>query len=304
MGTFALIDEQLVVLNTRDVSVGVSAGAGCGKTHVLTSRFLSHLDRTSKSDVEPAELRQLIAITFTDAAAREMRTRIRNACYERLDDATLSIDDRMAWQQLLREIDSARVSTIHAFCTALLRTHAAEAGLDPTFGVLEQSEADALLQEVIDDVLRQRLATQDGDTLDLAAEFRQLAQLKQRVVLLVDQCHRPAFGHWLADRPGQPAKAKEMVAAWKARNERDSIRLSVEAIVEKAPPREMLRLLSIATPTAANKKFTDAIATLTDLLTRLQKQPDRITEADLKAINDFARERHVQNRRLADARRF
>ena len=48
------------------------------------------------------------------------------------------------WLRLLREIDTARVSTIHAFCTSLLRTHAAEAGLDPTFGVLEQGEADVL----------------------------------------------------------------------------------------------------------------------------------------------------------------
>src|SRR5436190_436234 len=112
-----LTHEQLLARDTRDVSIGVSAGAGCGKTHVLTSR---------------------------------------------------------------------------------LRTHAAEAGLDPQFGVLEQAEADLLLQETMDDVLRQRLAEQDSDTMDLAAEFRQLAQLKDRIALLVDQRHRPAFNRWLA----------------------------------------------------------------------------------------------------------
>src|SRR3954452_20005578 len=98
----SLIKEQLNAVTCRDVSVALSSGAGCGKTTVLTSRFLSHLDPTCKSDDSPSvELRQLIAITFTDAAAREMRSRIRAACYERLDDLTLSVEDRAAWQRLL-----------------------------------------------------------------------------------------------------------------------------------------------------------------------------------------------------------
>ena len=73
-----------------------------------------------------------------------MRRRIRNACYERLAITPTRTDEQDDWLRLLREIDAARVSTIHAFCTSLLRAHAAEAGLDPTFGVLEQGEADVL----------------------------------------------------------------------------------------------------------------------------------------------------------------
>ena len=181
-----LTPEQLRARDTRDVSVALSAGAGCGKTHVLTARFLSHLDPSADTNVDPARLRQLIAITFTDAAAREMRTRIRNACYERLQDPELDEQEQSDWLRLLREIDTARVSTIHAFCTALLRSHATEAGLDPTFGVLEQSEADVLQYEVIDDVLRSHLADQEPDTLDLAATFG-LANLKQQLALLLNQ---------------------------------------------------------------------------------------------------------------------
>ena len=108
------------------------------------------------SGAPPVDLHQLIAITFTDAAAREMRSRIRAACYERLDNQLLSIKDRAAWQRLLREIDTARVSTIHAFCTSLLRANAAQAGLDPTFGVLDQSDADVLLR------LRERVGSRDA----------------------------------------------------------------------------------------------------------------------------------------------
>src|SRR5262245_6862797 len=239
MPSAQLTDEQLRARDTRDVSVALSAGAGCGKTHVLTARFLSHIDPTSReNEVDPAKLRQLIAITFTDAAAREMRTRIRETCRERLQDPNLSEDQQTDWLRLLREIDTARVSTIHAFCTSLLRAHASEAGLDPTFGVLEQSEADVLQSEVIDDVLRARFAELDPGTLDLAATFG-LTKLKQQLTLLMNHRHQPAFNEWLVVKEDEAATAEELIAAWKMRHDRDAFRLSVQEIADKAPIAEM-----------------------------------------------------------------
>jgi ATP-dependent helicase/nuclease subunit A len=282
-----LTDEQIRARDTRDVSVALSAGAGCGKTHVLTERFLSHLDPAGENnDLDPAKLRQLIAITFTDAAAREMRTRIRNASYDRLQDTKLAEREQADWLRLLREIDTARVSTIHAFCTALLRAHATAAGLDPTFGVLEQSEADVLQYQVIDDVLRARLAAQDDDTLDLAATFG-LSKLKQQLALLLNQRHQASFDKWLATPDEQAAKASEMLTEWKARYDRDGFRISVREIADKAPIAELRRLLAIARPAAGNQKFTAAIATLLELLPRLQISD--ITPADLDAIQEAAR---------------
>src|SRR5262245_28926956 len=103
----SLTKEQELAVATRDVSVALSAGAGCGKTHVLTKRFLSHLDSGGiAGDGQPAKLRQLIAITFTDAAAREMRSRIRSSIYERLEDGELADEEQLDWLRLLREIDT------------------------------------------------------------------------------------------------------------------------------------------------------------------------------------------------------
>ncbi|HEX4415812.1 MAG TPA: UvrD-helicase domain-containing protein [Lacipirellulaceae bacterium] len=289
MAAATLTTEQALAIDRRDVSISLSAGAGCGKTHVLTSRFLSHLDPTLRDAATPIALHQLIAITFTDAAAREMRSRIRAACYEHLDDEQLSADDRAAWQRLLREIDAARVSTIHAFCTALLRSHASEAGLDPTFAVLEQAAAEVLFLEVLDDVLRHRLAASDNDTLDLAAEFGTLAKLKQRVSLLVDQRHRPAFDRWRTDGENDNALTQEMVSAWHTRYDLDKIRFAVEAIREKAPLAELGRLLAIATPNNGNLKFASALSTLGNIVSRLDQSPNSITEADLAAILENAK---------------
>ncbi len=281
-----LTDEQLRARDTRDVSVALSAGAGCGKTHVLTARFLSHVDPAANNDVDPAKLRQLIAITFTDAAAREMRTRIRNTCYERLQDPKLDDDEQVDWLRLLREIDTARVSTIHAFCTGLLRAHATEAGLDPTFGVLEQSEADVLQYEAIDDVLRARLADQEDDTLELAATFG-LSKLKQQLALLLNQRHQPSFDKWLVTKEEQAAKAEELLAVWKQRYDRDAFRLCVQEIADKAPIAEMQRLLTIATPAAGNQKFAAAIAELLLLLPQLAEAT--ITTAELEGVVAAAR---------------
>src|SRR6516225_2830565 len=137
-----LTHEQEKALATRKISVALAAGAGCGKTHVLTQRFLSHLTRHSPDAPQPAQLHQLVAITFTDTAAREMRQRIRGTCRDRLEQAAGSGDheEEDYWLQMLRAIETARVSTIHAFCTSLLRRHAIAAGLEPSFGVLDQGE--------------------------------------------------------------------------------------------------------------------------------------------------------------------
>src|SRR5438132_188178 len=111
----SLTPQQKAAIRTRNVSVALSAGAGCGKTFVLTERFLSHLD-PDNADAPPADLHELVAITFTDRAAREMRDRIRDKCYERLEQATSQQADY--WLRLLRSLDSARISTIHSFCGA------------------------------------------------------------------------------------------------------------------------------------------------------------------------------------------
>src|SRR5437762_7073783 len=76
---FSLTDQQRRALRVTEASVALSAGAGCGKTMVLTERFLAALD-----DAGGRPLRALVALTFTEKAARELRRRIRAQCRARL----------------------------------------------------------------------------------------------------------------------------------------------------------------------------------------------------------------------------
>src|SRR5690349_4473496 len=101
-----LTSQQAAAIETRDVSIALAAGAGCGKTFVLTQRFLSHLEPERHAE----DLGKLAAITFTERAAREMRDRIREACRHRLQNCPPADVDH--WLRVVRSIDSARVSTI------------------------------------------------------------------------------------------------------------------------------------------------------------------------------------------------
>src|SRR5207302_6156924 len=146
--TPGLTDEQHLAVFTREVSVLLSSGAGCGKTHVLTERYLAHLR-------EGAEVGQIVAITFTERAARQMRGRIRQAVVQHL--RTSAEDETDTWARHLRNLETAPISTIHSFCGTLLRQNSVEAGLDPQFDVLEDVLSVNLGNEAISAALQKLL---------------------------------------------------------------------------------------------------------------------------------------------------
>ncbi|MEX2112152.1 MAG: UvrD-helicase domain-containing protein, partial [Pirellulales bacterium] len=200
-------NEQRQAIETRDVSVSLSAGAGCGKTFVLTRRYLAYFSPHDPQALRPDDLHHLVAITFTERAAREMRDRIRRECYEELKRA-----DAVAagyWSAIVRGLDSARISTIHSFCSSLLRSHAVEAGLDPQFEVLEQAQTETLLSEVIDDELRRLVADRDAATIELATRY-DLHALRDLVRTLVVEAREDELGCWRQIGP------EEQVARWQA----------------------------------------------------------------------------------------
>jgi len=114
-----------------DGVVCVLAGAGSGKTFVLTQKFI----RLLESGVAPSEI---LALTFTEKAACEMKRRI-------LDETEGLVDPV--------EIELASISTFHAFCATLLRQNALELGLDPAFAVVSEVESRALAYQVLDALL-------------------------------------------------------------------------------------------------------------------------------------------------------
>ena len=220
-----LTAEQQTALAEHARSVSLAAGAGCGKTFVLTQRFLSYLDPRV---LEPsAELHELVAITFTDAAAREMRERIRRRCYERFLDASEPVE-RQAWNRLIRSLDSARISTIHSFCANLLRSHAAEAEIDPRFVQLEAAASGLLRLQTVDDRLRQLLLAGDERVIRLATRFK-LSHLRDNIVHLLGENLAPVADQWLDRSP------KQLVDAWQAYYREVVTPAAAQAILDLEP---------------------------------------------------------------------
>ncbi len=134
-----LMPQQRDIVTTLEGPLFVSAGAGSGKTFTLTRRILWALSPESGPFVE--HLDQVLAITFTNDAAAEIRERVRGAL----------IDAGMEEESLL--VDDAWISTIHGMCSRILRAHALELGIDPQFEVLEEPAAGVLLDQAIEHVL-------------------------------------------------------------------------------------------------------------------------------------------------------
>ncbi len=156
-----LTDQQRRAVVTRHTSVILSSGAGCGKTTVLTERYLAHLGD------DDAEVGQVVAITFTDRAARQMRDRIRREVGKKLGEAKSDDAATDTWTRHLRNLETAPISTIHAFCAALLRQYAVEAGLDPRFDVLEEVLSVNLEAEALNSCLQRLLTAQTEPGEDL-----------------------------------------------------------------------------------------------------------------------------------------
>ncbi|HOC84532.1 MAG TPA: UvrD-helicase domain-containing protein [Methanoculleus sp.] len=115
----------------------VTAGAGTGKTHVLVRKYISLLE-------EGASVGSILALTFTEKAAAEMKVRVRQALAEKEGKAWDAVRDEFLW---------AKVSTFHAFCAAVLREFPLEANVGPSFTVLDEREAALLRDEAMDDLI-------------------------------------------------------------------------------------------------------------------------------------------------------
>ena len=110
MSEFSFTDVQQQAIETIDRSVLVSAAAGSGKTAVLAQRCAYIV--CDAPAVHRCQVDELLVLTFTDAAAAEMRSRVVDAIRDRLEDQP---DNRRLREQLAL-IDAARISTVHAFC--------------------------------------------------------------------------------------------------------------------------------------------------------------------------------------------
>jgi len=191
----ALTPSQRQAVAARG-NVLVMAGAGTGKTKTLVARCLDCLAR------ERASLDELLIVTFTEAAAAELRQRLRRE----LEKKSAAEPGDEHWSRQLAIFDLAHIGTLHSFCLKLIREHFYELGLDPQFAILDEGEARQRANETLDEQFQSHYAGEDE--FSLAAQ--NLIQVHgggrdENIRKLVLRLHhysqtRPAAAGWLVEQ--------------------------------------------------------------------------------------------------------
>ena len=156
--------EQTRAVESRARLICVNAAAGSGKTRILVERIVHLLEH------DGARLDEIVAFTFMEKAAAEMKSRLRARFRERALDPAASPGAANRWRALARDVDAARVSTIHGFCMSVLRENALRLGGDPDAAMLDEGGADLVAQQAVTDTLHAMLLEEDPHALRLVVE--------------------------------------------------------------------------------------------------------------------------------------
>jgi len=174
---------QEKTIKTLDKPLFVAAGAGSGKTFTLTQRIVWALKEGMGTDGKPylSSLDQALIITFTNAAATEIKERVREALEkEGLHSAALQVDD--AW-----------ISTIHGMCSRILKIHALDLGLDPEFEIIDDMTRNQLVNISIEEVLRE--LSQDESYAEFLSTYAgNKDALKSRIETLISYAQSSPVG--------------------------------------------------------------------------------------------------------------
>ncbi|MGH7905356.1 MAG: UvrD-helicase domain-containing protein, partial [Candidatus Binataceae bacterium] len=210
MTTFELSREQLRAMSEPG-NLRIRASAGSGKTEVLARRFAAYIAGDIKG-VPPLEPAAIAAITFTEKATEDMRRRIAGV----LDGYIASASDNDLIQRLRRArrlLPLARISTIHGFCSRILRENPIQAGIDPDFEVLDENESRAFTERAVKQLLIDAVRRGDRAARHLvsargihgASTYRPGAV--EIVIALITELERGGYDtDWLIERTRTTAK--------------------------------------------------------------------------------------------------
>ncbi|HZP81606.1 MAG TPA: UvrD-helicase domain-containing protein [Chthonomonadaceae bacterium] len=209
----AWTDNQARAIHADNDDICVAAGAGSGKTGVLVERFVRLVTQSRRGALPPerrAGVGEILVITFTEKATKEMKSRI----VAELNRLGL-VDER-------RQVETAYISTIHGFCSRLLQENPFEAGVDPQFTVLDEVQARRLLRQEFDAVIAAAYERDDTEIAELVAAVQSegsLSDLAGAVSTVIAKMRgagrrcEEVERHWLLGQEATAARSLEPVWA-------------------------------------------------------------------------------------------
>ena len=193
--------EQLQAIESRGGTRLVSAAAGSGKTAVLVERVI----RRILDDSDPCDIDSFLIVTFTKAAAAEMKAKIADALTAKL----LEQPENRRLRRQLTLLDRAQITTVHSFCSSLLRENFQAAGLTPDFRVADEDEIALLREELLDELIEERYEMPDNEGFLMLVESLSAMRDDSRLRNVMLETYRKLQSHsypekWLAEMADRP----------------------------------------------------------------------------------------------------
>lgn len=206
MSVFKLTPEQQAVVDNRGGELLVSAAAGSGKTRVLVERLLGRILN------EGRDVTEFLVITFTNAAAAELRARITDEISEK---AALDPTDKRLQKQLTHT-HLAHIMTIHGFCSMLIKDYASELEMSADFRIMDENESTIMKEVVLDDLLEKRYVNAVNDycfteMVDTMSPGRDDRMLREFVLSTYEKVQSHADPErWMSEQVGKQAEIVEL----------------------------------------------------------------------------------------------
>lgn len=153
--------EQEMAITEKGSNILVAAAAGSGKTAVLVERIINKIIK------EKIDIDSLLVVTFTNAAASEMRERILDAIYKKIEE----MPDDTNLQRQINLLNKADICTIHAFCLEVIKNNFYEIDISPNFRIGDTTEIELLKQEILEKLFEEKYESQEDDFLKLVDTY-------------------------------------------------------------------------------------------------------------------------------------
>ncbi len=165
--------EQLCAVEHGEGNVIVSASAGSGKTFVMIERAIRLIEQ------KKANVNQILAVTFTESAATEMKEKLKSALAKKINEGRADLSEQ------LLDVAYADISTIHAFCSKLIRSYFFVAGVSPDFKIIDEIDAGVLRNKSLDKTFKELYKSGDKEFLRLRELFsKKRNDLELRKIIL------------------------------------------------------------------------------------------------------------------------
>ena len=188
MGSTKWTEDQLKAITTRECNLLVAAAAGSGKTAVLVERII----RIITNEDNPIDIDRLLVVTFTSAAAAEMRERIADAISKALE---VNPNSKVLQRQLTL-LSRANITTMHSFCLDVIKNYYHTIDLDPTFRIADETENTLLKLEVINDMFEDYYENEDEEFKNLVEAYSTSKDDEKLKNIILDLYRFSMSGPW------------------------------------------------------------------------------------------------------------